>query len=165
MFIGRKDKERGIFNYLRTLRVLLNKRNGLTLVEVLLTTFIVGIIFAALLFTLNMGNLSSVVSGGKLEVQQEVRRAMDWMVKDLRQTSRTQLAVIDSNGNNVTFVQLLSNETFSDPEFRTCFGYADGNVTWSSNQIGYSLDASNHKIIRTSSDTNQTWEFNHIANL
>lgn len=88
---------------------------------------------------------------------------MDWIVKDLRQTSRWKLRVINQTGDPDDFNNVGDNDTFTAPEFPICTGYSGGNITWGTGQIRYSFDALNKKIIR--SNTTQTWEFNHISNL
>ena len=164
MLGGLKEVEFGISRYPRALLAQLNKRNSFTLVESLVAAFILIVIITALFLVLNIGDLSNTVSGAKLELQQEVRRAMDWMVKDLRQTDRMRLLCIDSNGNpNQQFNSLADKEVFTDPVFPISTGYDGTSIIWSSNQIGYSFDAVNKKIIR--SNTTQTWEFNNIFNL
>lgn len=146
------------------------KKSGITLVEVLVAAFILLIIMSALFVVLNVGELSNTIVGAKLEVQQEVRRAMDWMVKDLRQTDRKLLLVTDQFGNPVpkqfNDPAIAIGDPFTDPLFSICIGYGvvSGNL-WSSNQIGYTYDAANQRIVRSDSGTGNTWQFNHINSL
>lgn len=162
MLVGQKEEDKGIFNFLRAS---LNKISGFTLVEIIVTAFILVIIIGALIAVLNIGNFSNSISTAKLELQQDVRRTIDWIVKDLRQTQRTKLTVINEAGSSVLFVDLVNNEIFTDPQFRICQDHDGTNVIWSSNQIGYTFDALNHKVIRTDSAGSQSWAFNNISNL
>ena len=162
MLIGQKDKGRGILDYLR---VLPNKMNGFTLVETLFTAILILLIISAFFSVLHIGELSNTISGAKVELQQEVRRAMDTIVKDLRQTSRQILSVELANTSRVLFSDLDTNVTFSNPLFFTCLGYNGSAINWSSNEIGYAFNASNNMIIRTDNSTSQTWRFNNITNL
>lgn len=114
---------------------------------------------------LNIGNFSNSISTAKLEVQQNVRRAIDWMLKDLRQSSRTRLTVTPQVGSPVSFAGLPMDAIFTDPQFQACQGHDGANVIWSSYQIGYSFDAATQKITRTNLATSQKWEFSNISNL
>lgn len=163
MLAGPKGKERGIFKCLRALRV---KQSGLTLAEVLVVAFISLVMLIVFSPMVNLSDLVGVISGARLEVQQEVRRSMDWMANDLRQTSRMCLLVIDQFSVQQQFNLLGSGATFSDPVFNICQGYNDpGGINWSANTIGYSFDAANQRIIRTDSASGQTWDFNSISSL
>lgn len=145
-----------------------DKKNGITLVEVLVAGFILSIIMSALLLVLNVGNLSNTIVGAKLEVQQEVRRAMEWMVRDLRQTDRMRLLVRDVSGGPLTQNQFNSfgnGVIVTNPLFNICIGYSVSGNLWSSNQIGYTYDAVNQRIVRSDSGTGNTWQFNHISSL
>lgn len=147
-----------------------DKKSGITLVEVLVVAFILLIIMSALFLVLNVGNLSNTIGGAKLEAQQQVRMAMDWMVKDLRQTDRMRLLVRDESGDPLTQAQF---NTFSIPPpqivtyplFNICTGYSISGNLWSSNQIGYTYDAVNQRIVRSDSGTGNIWQFNHITSL
>lgn len=121
---------------------------------------------SALFVVLNVGNLSNTIVGAKLEAQQEVRRAMEWMIMDLRNTDRMRLQVIDPDVDPVNRIQFnVSTGTITDPLFNICIGYAVSGNLWSSNQIGYTYDAVNRRIVRSDSGTGNTWQFNHINSL
>jgi prepilin-type N-terminal cleavage/methylation domain-containing protein len=66
-----------------TLRRLSGQR-GYTLVELLITTAIVGIVMAGLYVTLSSGQESYLVGTNQAEAQQNLRLALDRMVTDLR---------------------------------------------------------------------------------
>ncbi len=141
------------------------KNKGFSLVEILVVTFILVIVITALLITLNTGDLTNKIGSARLEVQQEVRRAMDWMVRDLRQTNRVKLEVLDQLGTRKQFNLLANGETFSEPLFNICTDYIDLSVQWSANQIGYAFDNINKTITRTDYGTTQVWQFNNIDSL
>lgn len=128
--------------------------------------FILLIVIAALVVTLNIGDLSHKVGEAKLDAQQNVRRAMEWMIRDLRQTNRMQLEVTDQLGERKQFNLLSNGDIFTEPLFNLCQDYilllGEWKVDWGNYQIGYSFDATNQRIIRTRSDTNQAWYFNYI---
>ena len=145
-----------------------HKNTGFTLVEVIASAFILMIIFAALFSTLNIGVFSDTVGGAKLEAEQEARMALDWMTKDLRQTSRNKLTVTDTDGNNTTFAGLMGNNTvFAQPRFYLCTGYntANSTINWTANETTYDFDVVNKTLIRIDSGTGQVLQFNGISNL
>ena len=152
-------------NYLRVLPAPRNKNMGFTLVETIVAGFIFTIIFAALFSVLNIGDFSNTVGGIKLEVQQEVRMPLDWMVKDLRQTSRNKIVLEEYE--NKTFTDLADNLTFTRARFNLCTGYntANSTISWATNQTGYDFDAINQTIIRTDFGSGYSQQFNNIANL
>lgn len=160
-----------MYNYQHTLpapRTPRNKNTGFTLIEILVAGFILMIILGALFSALNIGDLSNTIGGAKLDVQQEVMIAMDWMVKDLRQTSRNKLVVTDIDGNNTSFSGLGGNNTvFTQPRFYLCTGYnpATSTINWSTNMTGYDFDAVNQTIIRTDLVSGHQLQFNRITNL
>ena len=125
----------------------------------------------ALFVVLNVGNLSNTIGGAKLEVQQEVRRAMDWIIMDLRNTDRMRLLVRDDTGDPLTenqFNRFSNGVIVTNPLFNICIGYSVSGNLWSSYQLQYSFDVSNQNIIRTripDLGTNTFWTFNHITNL
>lgn len=162
MLIGQKGEGREILN---CPRVSQNKTSGFTIFEVLFITILMVLIIAAFLSILRIGELSNTISGAKIELQQEVRRAVDTMATDLRQTGREKLWVELANGSTTLFSGLGNGTTFTNPLFVMCLGYDGSNIIWSSNQIGYSFDADNSTIIRTDNSTTQTWQFNNITDL
>ena len=167
MLVGQQDKGAQVRSYLRLSQELwsnrLIKNKAFTLVEVLVVTFISLILFSAIFMVLNMGEFQNRIGSTRIDVQQEVRRALDWMIKDLRQTNRNIINV--TNASALTFVGLGTPEVFELPDFAICQGFAAGTIVWSPYTINYDLDAPNQTVIRTRSDTGQELKFNHINNL
>jgi len=95
---------------------------GFTLIEILVALLILSFIIGAIFAILNVANLSWNSSMGSLDLQQEVRQAMDGMIREIRQSKPTAITV-DPSGAKVDF---------SIPNI--------------SNAISYSLSA--NKIIR-----------------
>ena len=92
MLTGQKEGTQKIFPFPRVLR---DKIKGLSLVEVLLSTLILILIIGALFLTLIAGESSNSVSSAKVDLQAKVRLIMDWIVKDVRQTT-----LIEINNKN-----------------------------------------------------------------
>ena len=124
---------------------------------------------AALFAALNFGNLANITGGAKLEVQQNVRRAMEWIIRDLRQTKKAKLTVYNSLGQEETFLELDSGEVFTKPKFEICTGYntTTKSAKWSDegNEIGYDFDSGNRTIVRKDYATENEWRFNYIDDL
>ena len=140
-----RDKDREISNYPRGL---LAKRDGYTLNEVLVSVLILGVVLGGLFITLSTGEFSSSVNSAKLEVQAETRRLMDWIVKDVRQTSSSQIA------NNAP-----SN---SHIKFKVCLGHDGNNIIWSSDFIEYTYDSSLNRLTRTDYGSGMSWNFDNV---
>jgi Tfp pilus assembly protein PilW len=146
-------------------------KNGLTLVEILIVTLLTTVVMGALFLALRVADISSTTSETKIGLTQEASRAMDWMVKDLRQTNRMRLIVITAlnpEGTQFNGVgQVAPNNLFTDPRFPICLGYnqATEQSDWSDYEIQYSFDTANSTIIRTDSSANTNWLFHNITNL
>jgi len=118
-------------------------------VEVLIVTAVVSTIFASLFYVLTQGYLSNEIGLAKLKLQEEARRAMEVIGKDVRQTT---VSEIKSN-----------NPSSSHLKFRIYQDYSEGNPQWSSNYIEYTYDANSYKLQRTDYNSNITTYFYNIA--
>lgn len=72
-----------------------------TLIEILISVFILSVVFSGVYMFLNMGEITYSADMGLLELHQQTRQAMYWMVGELRQT--TGIPDISSNGERITF--------------------------------------------------------------
>ena len=111
------------------------KRYGFTLVELMVVIFIFSIIMAATFGVLSMGRQSWHTGSTQVELQQETRRAMDSMVKELRESSPSKIN-ITGGGTIITF-QVPIND---NPDWG-----AEGSLGWS---IEYSLSIGSGQILR-----------------
>lgn len=149
----------------------LNRSCGFSMVEILVTSAIFLVIVGGLYLTVNMTYVPASITGTKLELQQEVRRATEMMVRDIRQTSRVKFNVTDTTtGDEMFFANVsASNGTFSAPiRFYQCLGYnatAADHRNWTTTVIEYIVDSVNGTIIRRDYETNQTLSFRNIDNL
>ena len=75
---------------------------GFTLFEVLVVVAILSIAIAAIYGVLNIANATYNLDLGILDLQQNSRLAMDWMVKELRESSPAQIA-IGAGADDITF--------------------------------------------------------------
>jgi prepilin-type N-terminal cleavage/methylation domain-containing protein len=77
-------------------------KKGFTLVEVMITSAILVVLVAGIFSAIYVGEMSGGISGGVLDLQQEARRALSGMMRELRQT-RSGSVTISSNNTRVTF--------------------------------------------------------------
>ena len=112
-------------------------RAGFTLVEVLVTVLIYMLVAAAGYMVLSSGMLSWQVNNTRVELQQELRKAMDWMVLDLRQA-----------GPSSVSSPSVSNTWATSITFRVAVGASGGVVVWSTEQYRYYLGGTNNRQLR-----------------
>lgn len=131
------------------------KNSGFTIIEALLTALFLGVIFGALFLTLNIGQLSSSTNAGKVELQDKVRRLLDWVSRDSRHTTSGEIAANNPSSSYIKFRQVLGLDT------------GTGYYILSSDYIEYAYDLANKKITRrlldSSGNTLNSWEFDNIT--
>lgn len=98
---------------------------GFTLLEILITIAILGFIVAGIFAILNVADMMHNMDMGLLDLQQEVRQAMDGMIREIRQSGRRPPCNITIDDN--------STITFSTPD---------------RSNIRYYLDNNSHQIMR-----------------
>ncbi len=126
---------------------------GFTIVEILIVALTLGVLMAGLFYALITGESSWSFNAAKIEVQSEVRRAVDWIAKDVRQTVSWN---IGSSSNNPSSTHIKFNKvTGYNPE-------GGGSVTLSNNFIEYNYDPDLKTITRTDSSNPLTWTFRNI---
>ena len=101
---------------------------GVTLVEVMTTvvifSFILGICYALLI----SGSDSWETNSTRVELQQELRKAMDWITQDLRQAGSASIVDVPADG-----------ATYTSITFRKSAGVSGGNLVWDSSTTRYFL--------------------------
>lgn len=152
MLAGAKEATIGPLVYLRALRV---KRRGVTLVEVLVAAFILILIITALLFSLIAGQSSNTIGLAKTELQGQVRRVIDWITKDVRQTNLIQINSNNPSDGHIKFKAV------------TGINNATGDYALSTDYIEYSYDSDLKTLTRSLLDDAgavlQSWIFNNIT--
>jgi prepilin-type N-terminal cleavage/methylation domain-containing protein len=140
---------------LRLLPAMRNRINGFTIIEVLFVCAILAIIMAIFLYTMSAGQVSFSANSAKAELQAEVRRSIDWIIKDVHQSVSWEIA------NN--------NPTSSYIKFRQVTGWDTVNNTFllSDYYIEYNYDATAKTITRRTSDLNNStigsWTLNYVT--
>ncbi len=127
--------------YPRALR--LNKK-GFTLVEVLVTAFILCVIFAALFVTLTTGEFSNAITSAKIDLQAKVRMIMDTIVKDVRQTNINQINVNDPSVDHIKFKKVAGIDN------------GTGSYVLGSGYIEYNYDQASSSLARNELDNSGT---------
>ncbi len=130
-----------------------NKIKGLTIVETLIVVSTLSAIMAGLFYALKTGESSWSLNTVQAQVQSEVRRALDWIVNDVRQARRVD---IGSSSNN---------PSSSHIKFQKVVGYDTaglGQAILSNNIYEYTYDADLKTITRADSGTGQSWIFHNI---
>ncbi len=114
---------------------------GVTLVETMIATLIFTMIVGALYVVLNAGQASWETNKTKIELQQEARKAMDWMINDLRQSGNSSIVDVPATG-----------AWFNQITFKTPSGVTSGSISWNLATIRFAKSGT--QLQRT--DTNGT---------
>lgn len=117
----------------------LKSRDGFSLPEALITVVITVIIFAAFFIILISSSDTWQVNKVQIELQQELRKAMDWTTKELLQAGTSTITNVPADGNWYTSM------TFKIPS-----GVSGGSVSWASDTTTFSLGGTGGKdLLRT----------------
>ncbi|MBU1062237.1 MAG: prepilin-type N-terminal cleavage/methylation domain-containing protein [Candidatus Omnitrophica bacterium] len=126
---------------------------GFNLIELMIVIVIFSIILGAIFATMTISGLSWYSGSTQVEMQQEVRRGLDRIVKELRQSNPTMITGVPANGipyNSISFRLPLTDN--------------NGDITWS-NTINYSLGGLNNRQLLRTEGTNQEILANNIVGL
>jgi type II secretory pathway pseudopilin PulG len=115
----------------------LRARAGFTVVETMVAIFIFLVVLAAAFLVLSTGRNTWWTSTTYIEVNQEIRKAKEWISKELQQGRRVSVA-IGANNNSIQFdIPIVDIGT--------------GAITWQS--VGYSIGGLNNSQLMRTSDT------------
>lgn len=128
-----------------------------TISEILVVVCIMTIVMGGVFSVLQTGRVSSTVASAELDVRSELRRAVEWISKDVRQARRVD-------------VGSTSNEPSSSHiKFQMVTGYlpASGDVSLNANIIEYTYNSSTKILTRTETTTGalpvvKSWIFRYI---
>lgn len=117
---------------------------GFTLVEIMVTTFLVLLIFTALFMVLAGGRASWYTGEAQVGLNEEIRKPLLTINRELRQSRTSQISGVPADDNFYTQITFkLPEDTDGDGDVID----ASGNIEWSGN-INYALNADN-QIIRS----------------
>jgi|GEM_PF-1114362 len=119
---------------------------GFTLVEALTTVLLFSIILGVCFMILLSGTDSWHVNSAKVEVQQEVRKAADWIKQELIQSGSSTITNVPADSSWYTAIT-----------FKTTTGVSGGSISWSSETIQFLLGsgATANQLIRRSGSTDK----------
>jgi len=118
------------------------KREGLTILEAMITIFIFSLILAVIFGVMTQGRISFYTGNTAIELRQEMRKAIFWMKRELHQSRSTVIQGVPVDGNDYNVI------TFRIPQDRDGDGDvidSRGDIEWS-DEIRYSLV--NGQVIR-----------------
>ncbi len=111
--------------------------NGFTLIEAMVTVLIFSFILGICYVLLIAGSDSWEANSVRVELQQELRKAMDWITQDLRQAGSASIVDVPANGS-----------VYASITFRKAAGVSGGNITWDSSTTRYFLGGSDGNQIQ-----------------
>ncbi len=85
---------------------------GFTLLEILVSVLILGFIFGAIYGVLNVGNIIFREDITLVQLQQQGRQAMSWMVKEIRKSKPSEITLTEGN-TEISFN--IPPEAYGDP--------------------------------------------------
>lgn len=104
---------------------ILNKK-GISLVEVLVTLAIFSMMSASLYAAMSVGQNSWETNRVHIELQQEMRKAMEAMINDLRQASNSSIINVPAD-----------NQWYPTITFRKPTGVTSGSIVWDANTLQF----------------------------
>jgi len=112
-------------------------------------------LMSGIFFALSSGELSGTFSSARADQQGEVRRTLDWIVNDIRQTVSWEIANNSPSPEHIKFRQVEGWNTATDT------------FLLSANYIEYTFDINTNTVTRSlvdgSGNTLQSWVFNNIV--
>lgn len=111
------------------------KNRAFTAIELMMVAFVSVILIGALIIILTSGRVSYETGDIKIELQQNLRRGMDSMVRELAQTSHTVALIETINNPNDTIKFRLPEDIDGDG---TVLNATTGALEWS-NQVQFLL--------------------------
>jgi prepilin-type N-terminal cleavage/methylation domain-containing protein len=120
----------------------LNGCKGFSLAEVLVTVVIFSVLMAAVNTILLVGDSSWQTNRVQVELQQDLRKAMDWMKDDLRQTGSSAIDDVPADG-----------EWYTSITFQMVTGVTGGTLTWNSNTTQFVLGGTDSNQLQRIEDS------------
>ena len=112
------------------------KDSGFSLVEIMIAALIFSLLIGVLFTVLTIGKTSFQVGDARIELQQDLRRGMDLITEELPQSGSSQLWTIIS-GAEVAFP--TDGSPHNTIIFKIPAGVTNGNIVWQTDKIQYFL--------------------------
>lgn len=116
--------------------------HGFTMVEMLVCILIFSYIAGGLYTVISVGDSSYQNNSAQVELQQELRKGMEWMKFELQQAGPTSISNVPSNGSWYTSIS-----------FKIPTGVSSGAISWATNPIQFSRSGTD--LLRTYSGTSR----------
>ncbi len=126
---------------------------GLSLTEIIVVIFLFSIMLAAIFTVLATARNSWKSGGSRLGVQQEARRGLNSLAKELRQARLSTITGVPNDGT-----------TYSSINFQIPDSISAGGTTWST-IIQYSIGGLNNTQLLRTQDGNQRVLTNNVSSL
>lgn len=145
-----------------------SRRNGFSLLEVLISVAIFLIIASAMFALLTSGKKAFDMGAAQIDVEQEARRALDYISKELRQSSDSKISGVAPGASGNTIIFEIPYDIGSDGDV---IDDATGGIEWSNDAGGigtitYTYVGLDKQIVRTLSVSGaQTVLANEISSL
>ncbi len=111
-----------------------NKTAGFTLVEVMITFVVFMLIIGVIIGVLITGKASYYISSAHIDLQQDLRRGMDWVIDELRHAGSG--SIINVPPDDAWYTTIA---------FRKPSGVVGGYVAWDLNTVQYALGGINNR--------------------
>ena len=121
----------------------LRNKKGFTLVEILVTVLIFSVLAAAVNTVLLAGDSSWQTNNVQVELQQDLRKAMDWMKDDIRQTGSIAIDNVPADGTWYTTIT-----------FQKAIGIDGGSIEWNNDGASPSNEITTQFVLG-GADSNQ----------
>lgn len=108
------------------------KNSGFTLIESIITLVIFLILIGAIFTLLTIGRTSWQIGDVHIELQQNLRKGMDWISEELRQGGASTISNVPADGS-----------WYNTITFRKPADVTDGNIVWETEEIQYLLGGLN----------------------
>lgn len=134
---------------------MLDKRDlGFTLVEIMIVVVIFTLLIGTIFTVLATGKTSFQIGNVRIELQQDLRRGMDWITEELRQSGSSTISGVPANGS-----------WYDTITFRIPVGVSGGNIVWETDEIQYLLGGLNNRQLLRKVDSDEKVLANNIISL
>ncbi|MCA9406232.1 MAG: prepilin-type N-terminal cleavage/methylation domain-containing protein [Candidatus Omnitrophica bacterium] len=116
-------------------------QTGFTIVEMMVTLLIFMVMIGGIYSLMLAGDASWQANRTQIELRQELRKGMDWMKDELRQSGGVAVNIPSDDSWNTAI------------EFQTSVGVVGGVTQWSASLIRFEVGGTGTQLIRTSGGT------------
>ena len=130
------------------------KKLGFTLVEVMITVLIFSALIGAIFTVLTTGRTAWMIGETQIDLQQNLRRGLDWITGELREAGASQISNGPEDADDVWHPTI----SFKKPQ-----DVVGGSIVWESDEIQYLLGGLNGKQLLRKVGSEEKILANNIA--